>query len=199
LKGLSSIDLEKKYFKRPHVEPGSDYESDSQNLLEIEEDLWDAGERDVFGNFEEEYGSYNYNKPLDRAQRFWQEIQAQDLPYFLKQDQTLYQDLLLKFMTTVNQNPQITSEQILQKITEDFLSINLDASQLLHKIQEIQNKSTEFMYSRVATMGQDPQQFRNLINTVTLMCIKQPALTEMVEKMIIDDYIAKQKEMEIEQ
>jgi hypothetical protein len=48
-------------------------------------------------------------------------------------------------------------------------------------------------------MGQDPQQFRNLINTVTLMCIKQPALTEMVEKMIIDDYIAKQKEMEIEQ
>jgi hypothetical protein len=85
LKGLSSIDLENKYFKRLHAdEPGSDYESGSQPLLEIEEDLWDAGERDVFGNFEEEYGSYNYNNQQDVVQKFWQRIQPQDIPYFLK-------------------------------------------------------------------------------------------------------------------
>jgi hypothetical protein len=47
------------------------------------------------------------------------------------------------------------------------------------------------MYSKIATMGQDPQQFRNLINTVTLMCIRQPTLTEMVERMMIDEFLAR--------
>lgn len=56
-------------------------------------------------------------------------------------------------------------------VETEFKNAGLEVENLLKMIQDVHTKGTQIILDRVAQMGDNPQQLRNLINTVTLMCI----------------------------